>query len=209
MNKQGCLCVGECLERYAAVRHSLDTFDIINCEHKDWFWRMIGHTAVVYRDASTGMLFVYESTSLNKWSGISGVQLTPMRVWLRYYPGKVFLAPVKFEEDSATHYFVRQVKAQEHIEKFRDVPYPDRRNPRHLQYLINLVIDLPFGICENKDRHDIMACTPLVADFFEDGGLYVGDEPPSESQPDDTRPGGKFEKMLAEGVSLGKEIELK
>ena len=196
--------------RYAAVRHSLNTYDVINCEHKNWFWRMIGHTAVVYCDALTGQLSVYESTSLNKWSGISGVQLTPMRVWLLHYPGKVFVRRVGLDINhrGSARYWLG-VNAEEHIEKYRGVPYPDRKDPKQLQYLANLVIDLPFDMFENEDRHDIIACTPLVVDFWQDGGLYVGDEPPSEAQPDDTREGGRFENQLAEGVSLGKEIRLK
>ena len=207
---QGCLPVDECLCRYTAIRHSLNTFDIINCEHKDWFWRMIGHTAVVYRDASTGMLFVYESTSLNKWSGISGVQLTPMRVWLAHYPGKVFVRRVVIDRMvKGKSSWWENNEAQKHIKKYRGVPYPDLKDPKQLQYLANLVIDLPFGIGENPDRHDIFACTPLVVDFWQDAQLYVGEWPPSEWQPDDTRPGGKFEERLAEGVSLGKEIRLK
>ena len=210
MNKQGCLCVGECLVRYAAVRHSLNTFDIINCEHKDWFWRLIGHTAVVYRDPVMGQLSVYESTSLNKWSGISGVQLTPMRVWLQYYPGKVFVRRVRFAHGEG--YFSSTylgISARGHIEKFRGVPYPDMKDKKQRQFLINSAIDLPFGIGLNPDRHDIMQCAQLVVDFWEAPQLYIGEEPPSEYQPDDTRPGGKFENRLAEGVSLGKEIRLK
>ena len=206
MNKQGSFCLEECLCRYAAVRHSLNTYDIINCEHKDWFWRMIGHTVAVYRDACTGMLFVYESTSLNKWTGISGVQLTPMRVWLRHYPGKVFVRRMRIVRGYS---YWHEMKAAAHIEKFRGVPYPDMKDPKQLQYLANMVIDLPFGMFENEDRHDIIACTPLVVDFWQDAELYVGDEPPSEAQPDDTREGGRFENQLAEGVSLGKEIRLK
>ena len=127
MNRQGCLPAGECLERYTALRHSLNTFDIINCEHRVWYLRMIGHTAVVYRDANTGMLFVYESTSLNKWRGISGVQLTQMRVWLLKYPGKAFVRrkvftsdePNQPELDCLMHDHVCQLAAQKHIKKYR------------------------------------------------------------------------------------------
>ncbi len=214
------MSVDECLCRYTAIRHSLNTFDVINCEHKVWYWRMVGHTAVVYRDANTGQLSVYESTSLNKWSGISGVQLTPMRVWLRHYPGKVFVRRMVYNKRNkgSLDYPAMQKRillrekqplSATHIEKYRGVPYPDLKDPKQLQFLLNTVIDLPFGIGLNPDRHDIFVCTPLVVDFWEDAGLYAGGWPPSEFEPDDTRPGGHFEKRLAEGVSLGKEIRLK
>jgi len=208
VNRQGNLKINECLDRYAAVRHSLNTFDIINCEHKDWFWRMIGHTATVYRDPLTGMLFVYESTTLNKWSGVSGVQLTPMRLWLRHYPGKVKVRHAVFEKGWLGR-GERQNNARAHIEFFRGVPYPDLSDPKQLKFLLNAAIDLPLGIGENPDRHDIMFCTQLVVDFWQGAEMYVGAEPPSEFEPDDMREGGWFEKNLAEGVSLGKEIDLK
>lgn len=209
MNKQGTLSKSECCGRYAAIRNGLDTFDIINTEHKDWFWRFIGHTAMIYKDMLTGQVSVYESTTLNKFTGISGVQLTPMRLWLEHYPGKVFVRQVVFTDDYDSGAVICRRMAEQHINRFRGVPYPDLNDPKQKQFVIDSAIDLPFGIGQNPDRHDIMFCTHLVADAWQDRGFYVGTEPPSEWQPDDTRPGGRFEKQLAEGVSLGKERRLK
>ncbi len=219
MNKQGTVSRAESAGRYAAVRNSINTFDIINCEHKDLFWRLIGHTATVYVDPLTGMVFVYESTSLNKWSGISGVQLTPMRIWLDRYPGKAKLRKAYHNGEPLIHgiavkwgerneYFVQPQTAHQHIKKYRGVPYPDMSDPRQAKFLINSAIDLPLGIGLNPDRHDIMFCTQLVVDYWQYASLYIGDEPPSEFEPDDMRPGGKFEKQLADGITLGKEIDL-
>ncbi len=209
MNKQGTLPKNECCGRYAAVRSSLGTFDIINTEHKDWFWRFIGHTAMVYRDFLTGQVSVYESTTLNKFNGVSGVQLTPMRPWLAYYPGKVFVRRMIFEKDYDISRINYRSSIEQHIQKYRGTPYPDLNDPKQKQFVIDSAIDLPFGIGKNPDRHDIFFCTQLVADAWQERGLYIGEEPPSEWQPDDMRPGGKFEKQLAPGVSLGKEIRIK
>ncbi len=208
MNKQGTLDCRQCRQRYAILRSVLETFDIINCEHKDWWWRLIGHTAMVYRDNATGQIFVYESTSLNKFTGISGVQLTPMRIWLKYYPGKVFVRRVLFEEPKYFR-FTAHIKLQGHIEKYRGTPYPDMNDPEQRQFVINAALDLPAGIGLNPDRHDIMFCTQLVVDAWQEAGLYKGDWPPSEWQPDDMRQGGRFERRLVKGVSLGKELRLK
>ncbi len=219
MNRQGTLSKSECCGRYAAVRSSLGTFDIINTEHKDWFWRFIGHTAMVYRDFLTGLISVYESTTRNKFNGLSGVQLTPMRLWLAHYPGKVLVRGFYCNKRNKGYFDYPELQkrlllkekptVEQHIQKFRDTPYPDLKDPKQRQFVIDAAIDLPFGIGQNPDRHDIMFCTQLVVDAYQDCGLYTGEEPPSEWQPDDMRPGGEFEKQLAEGVSLGKEIRIK
>lgn len=209
MNRQGTLSKKECCGRYAAVRDSLDTFDIINTEHKNWVMRMIGHTAMVYRDLLTGQVNVYESTTLNKFSGISGVQLTPMRLWILHYPGKVFVRRVVFSNDYDSGAIDCRRTIEQHINRFRGVPYPDLDDPKQKQFVIDAAIDLPFGIGKNPDRHDIMFCTHLTVDAWQDRGFYTGKLPPSEWQPDDTRPGHGFERQLAEGVSLAKEVRIK
>ncbi len=212
MNKQGTIPIGQAEKRYTAIHSSLNTFDVINCEHKDWFWRLIGHTAMVYRDVDTGQIMVYESTSLNKFSGISGVQLAPMRIWIRYYPGKVFVRRMMYK-GKPLPYITDDYKfhptLSDHIREHRGVPYPDLSDPKQALFLAYSAIDLPFGIGQNPDRHDIIFCTQLVVDAFQTCGLYTGDEVPAEFEPDDTRPGGKFEDMLTEGMELGNEIRIK
>jgi len=220
MNRQGTLSKSDCLARYTAVRPTLDSFDVINTEHKDWFWRMVGHTAMVYKCPATGQLFVYESTSLNKFTGFSGVQLTPMRMWLRQYPGKVFVRRLickrRPEETNRYLYFdgnlpVCDMQLARHIKKYRGVPYPDLSDPVQRDFLLNSAIDLPLGIGQNKNRDDIFFCTHLVAHAYDYCGLF--DHPKeiitSEFQPDDTREGGTFEMILRKGLALDKEIQLK
>jgi hypothetical protein len=212
MNKQGVVSRRIMDSRYSAIRCLLKTYDVINCEHKDLFWRIIGHTAMIYNDIATGQLFVYESTSLNKFTGIKGVQLTPLRLWLRYYPGKVkvrrmmFAEELRHEEEKIR--FLSQLKIREHIKRFRGVPYPDLSDPVQRDFLLNSAIDLPFGLAENQDRHNIFFCTHLVVDAWQDGGLYIGDQVPPEYEPDDMREGGSFEKHLKKGVYLDKELDL-
>ena len=69
---------------YLKARDQLPTFTIINCRQHSWFWRFIGHTAILYKDSFTGQLQVFESTTLNKFTGKSGVQLTPFGTWLSH-----------------------------------------------------------------------------------------------------------------------------
>ena len=74
---------------YLKYRDQMDSFDVLCCESKSWLTRFIGHTAVIYKNEA-GQLMVLESTSLNKFSGIKGVQLTPLGLWLSHYKGKVY-----------------------------------------------------------------------------------------------------------------------
>ncbi len=211
MNKSGTFKKDEVNWRYAAMRPYLNSFDIINCEHKRLFYRLIGHTAVIYKDITTGVVYCYESTTLNKFSGLSGVQLTPMRVWLQYYPGKVFVRRVIVSDEDG--YFEAQVDAQgtieQHIKKYRGTPYPDLSDRRQRNFVINAALDLPFDIGKNPDRDDIMFCTHLVADLWRYRGYYTGWDPPSEYEPDDMRPRGEFEKHFVDGLTLGQEVRLK
>ncbi len=215
MNKQGTFKKVETNWRYAALRSYLNSFDIINTEHYKLFWRLIGHTAVIYKDFTTGVVYIYESTTQNKFSGLSGVQLTPMRVWLNNYPGKVFVRRVIIDDVFSWGNNTAPSSnntIEQHIKKYRGTPYPDLSDRRQRNFVINAALDLPgplkgFGL--NPDRDDIMFCTHLVADLWRWRGYYIGDEPPSEFEPDDTRPGGKFENQLVKGLSLDSEIRIK
>ncbi len=206
MFKKSTYSPAEVSRRYAAIRPHLGSFDIINCEHEEWFWRWIGHTAMVHKSVLTGQVNVYESTSRNKFSGISGVQLTPMRLWLMHYPGRVYVRRVVFAKDYGGG---GGSSLEDHIKKYRGVPYPDLSKKPQRRFLFNAVLDLPFGIGANQDREDIMFCSHLVAHAWRWRNYYEGEWPSSEFQPDDTREGGSFERMLINGISLWKEIRLK
>ena len=85
MNKQK-----KIITPYLEIRDRLSTFTIINCEHHNLLYRLIGHTAVVYECHETGQFMVFESAV-----GV-GVRLTPMGKWLSDYNGKVFVRIPEF-----------------------------------------------------------------------------------------------------------------
>jgi hypothetical protein len=63
---------------------------------------MISHVAKVveYKAFSTEpSLHIYESTSLNKWAGKSGVQINPFQEWLDNYDGSVYVRKWGFVRD--------------------------------------------------------------------------------------------------------------
>ena len=45
-----------------------------------------------------GVLYVFESTTLNEWCGKSGVQINEFEHWLKYYNGEVYWQPVRTED---------------------------------------------------------------------------------------------------------------
>ena len=90
---------------YPDIRDKLSTFTIINCEHKELFFRLIGHTAVVYKCCETGQIMVFESNiTVSQITGKSGVRLTPMGKWLSEYKGKVFVRTLEFDFYGTPYY---------------------------------------------------------------------------------------------------------
>jgi hypothetical protein len=186
---------------YEQIRPQLRSFDIINCR-THWnifkpstiFWDLIGHTAVIFRDENTDVLYVYESTQRkNKW-GKNGVQLHLMSEWIKACPCRVFVrkSHIKFEI-SARERFIQ------HIKTYRGTPYPDLSTRQGRWMLIKSAWDswLFKNASKNKPTEDSMFCTHLVAHLYEycrltSNGKYIA----SEFEPDDTRPGGKFEEWL-------------
>ena len=84
----------------------LNTFDILLCSGTPLLSRIIrrtnrimgytkaeskiSHVAMIYQE-NESLPFVFESTSLNKWSGKDGVQLNPFSKWITNYPGRVWV----------------------------------------------------------------------------------------------------------------------
>ena len=87
------------IHEYEKIRQNLRSYDIIKCRPSNWIMRLfVGHTAMLYRDRKTNVIYVFESTLGNKrWTGKTGVQLIPLGLWLEHYRGKVEL--LKFIPD--------------------------------------------------------------------------------------------------------------
>ena len=113
------------MNNYLKYRDQMDNFDVLCCENKNLLTRFIGHTAVIYKN-DAGQLMVLESTSLNKFSGIKGVQLTPLGLWLQHYNGKVYWRKWiwNFDEINPVKYNVAINAFKHFIKKHRDTSYP-------------------------------------------------------------------------------------
>ena len=153
-------------QNYLALREEMGSFDVLCCEHKKWPYTWIGHTAVIYKN-EVGQLMVLESTSLNKWSGISGVQLNPLGLWLKNYNGKVYWrkwvwgVPVSgYEKTEALHAF------QRFIGIYRGTSYPE--GFKGFKILFKAWWDSPFfkKRSTNPVITTVMFCSHLVAELF-------------------------------------------
>lgn len=198
------------------MRSRLDTFTIINCVHKDLFWKLIGHTAVLYKCPLTEQLLVFESTTLNKYTGKSGVQLIPFGLWLSKYPGKVYARLPRFNDsrgDGKDHKYWRDKKAEEFIRVHLGTSYPDIKSWSGKMKLAFAALDFKlFGVdlFTYKGDDSGIFCTMLVIMLLDFCGIIEDAVDAKEFEPDDTRkPNNKFDELLAEWASYGPEVRLK
>lgn len=196
---------------YREIRDEIDSFAILNCEHKRLFWRLIGHTAKIYKDPLTGSLWVYESTQMS-YSGVSGVQIHPLGEWLAHYPGRVFLRHVKSKCPELDEVFWETAKSRfsQHIQRYRGTSYPklDTRNGRWFLIKAAWDSDVLKNASTNPDIDSVMFCTMLATHVDRFCFLSSGFNP-AEMEPDDTRPGGKYEQFLNPIVEISREIRIK
>ncbi len=181
--------------KYEDIRSSLKSYDVLDCRSRHWFLRFIGHTAMVYKDGATGTYYVLESTNFT-WTGISGVQITPMGLWLRKYPGKVWLLRVMFYEESEMGYIKRSISLKRFIKKHRGSSYPKLSTLRGLFQLFDAWWD---GIFLGRSRagNETPHCTHLTALAFRSAGYMRKRENVAEFVPKDiTKPSGKFRRAL-------------
>jgi hypothetical protein len=197
---------------YLKCRDQLPTFTIINCISKKFPYNWIGHTAILYKCTSTGQLMIFESTSLNKLSGKSGVQMMPFGARLDRYPGKVYARVPKFGDSSDGANVAREIMAADFIREHLGSSYPDLKTMtgRFKLYMAALDFKL-FGKdwFSYKGGDKGIFCTELVMMMLQACGLYDDDSVPSEFKPDDLRGNETdFEDYLINMVYLP-EIRLK
>jgi hypothetical protein len=189
---------------YSEYRKIARTFDLLNFEHKDWLWRMIGHTAMVVADKSRDMLHCWESTSRGM-GGQSGVQINPLRARLEQYGGRVNVRQIIYPRICP---MLPHMALNEVIKRERGKPYPNLKSTAGRIYLANAEIDCGGKLTENIENPAWRFCTDLFVATYRDCGLTIPGINSAEYEPDDMRPGGKFERCLAAGVQLGKEFEI-
>ena len=210
----------EKITKYEDIRKDLQTFDVINCLYgtewynpMHWVMRAIGHTAMVYVCEETGQIFVYESTQTSRGDGKTGVQLRPMGEWVDSYPGQIRIRKTIIEDPELRA--VAELKASDHIKKYRGTPYPPLNKLRWLWFMANAAIDVRWGLIkkafENKATEAFIYCTMLFGHWFKYCGLIFDVLNEAELEPDDTRPGSDslVTVYFVKGVSLGPEIQIK
>lgn len=174
----------ETIVKYSDIAPSLQTGDILTCEQHDWFWRLIGHTATIYRDSLTNMLSCFESTSISRVSGIKGVQLNPLGLWLDKYPGKV-----RVRQCQKLAGFEPKGKPEDFIQKYRGSSYPNTKTRAGRWKLILAAIDVEiFGhnIAAYHGKDKGIFCTELVVMFLRHLGIMQEKGLPAwEYEPDD------------------------
>ena len=193
---------------YLEIRDRITTFTIINCEHRNILWRMIGHTAVVYKCQDTGQLMVLESVR-----GI-GVRLMPMGKWVAEYDGSLFIRiPKYYAHMSLGPNGIQSAKdkAPEFIMNHLGSSYPNLKTRTGRMKLYLAALDLKMFGRDWLRYEGIDAgifCTMLVVMFFQFCGLMEDTAYANEFEPDDTRDGAKIN-LYARTVIWDAEIQIK
>ena len=197
---------------YRKARSQLCTLTAINCIPDGLFWSRIGHTAFIYVDSLTGQVMLVESTTLNKNTGLSGVQMMPFGQWLARYPGKVYARVPKFGDSSEGANAAREMMVAEFIKEHLGTSYPDLKTWSGRLKLAFSALD--FKLCgidmiTYKGDDDGIFCTMLFIMVLQYCDLYQKDLPAREHEPDDIRGNAeKFERRLQDMMYLP-EIRLK
>jgi hypothetical protein len=192
------------MNKYALERPHLKTFDILCCEPDSWFWKAIGHTAMVVRDEDKDMLWVWQSTTM--YAGNPGTSLTQLSTWLKQYPGKVYVRNLSMRDNVR---YCASVRLDEYIRLNRGKPYPNLQKTSGLWYMTKTVLHIGKP---NVPVAGALQCTGRIIDTLQYCGLIVPEANPSAFEPDEVRENAflhdKIVSWFVNGVSIGKEIEL-
>ncbi len=197
---------------YLKYRDQMGNFDVLCCEHRNWLFKFIGHTAVIYKNAA-GQLMVFESTSLNKFSGIKGVQLTPLGLWLLHYKGKVYWR--KWVWADSVRVIDRRYASFNFagfIKKYRGTSYPSGRKGAWLLFKAWWDSPLLKKFSRNPVTTAVIFCSHLVGMLFEAVGFIFLQPilPASELIPEDFREGKFIDAITLKNMGhLAEEILIK
>jgi hypothetical protein len=158
---------------------------------------------------------IFESTTLNKFSMQSGVQLHAFGGWLNRCPGKVFARIPTFynHADGIDHNFRRRRLAEEFIRMYLGSSYPDLKTLAGKLKLVFSALDFKiFGvdIFEYKGNDDGIFCTMLVIKMLQYCEIFYDQMNPAEFKPDDLRGNNQaFEGNVCLFTDYADEIRLK
>lgn len=88
------LCAGE-----SSMSRKIQTFQRLTGAPKEA--ARISHVAGIYKIPSTNALRVQESTTLNKFNGVKGVQMSLLPQWLRAYDGELWVKQFCFQRNKS------------------------------------------------------------------------------------------------------------
>ena len=175
---------------------------IVNCSHRNWFWRLIGHTALLYKHG--GFWKITESTAQRKPKGVGTINAFKWN-----YKGRIYLRQVMLDgfdiEDvcELTHDITKEYDKH---------PYPSKWDG--FKKLICASLDINIGgtdIAQHRGEDKGIFCTQWVVMIGQLSGwvkwIYDCREVKSkEFEPDDMR-NGKIEQFM--NCQLGPEFEVK
>ncbi len=197
---------------YLQKRHTLESGDLLVCEHKDWLWRYVGHTAGIYKNGA-GQLMVLEST-FKGMTELNGVQLHPMGDWLAAYPGKVHVRRLLKDGRrlGAKDMGYLNAALEAFIAIYRGSSYPDIKtfDGRLKLYLARLDIGFNKDWLKYGGDDNGIFCTMLWAMFYVLNHIMRQLCSPQEYEPRDTEMSGGFDRAMAgAGWSLENMDQLK
>ncbi len=170
------------MNNYLKYRDQMGNFDVLCCESRNWFLKFIGHTAVIYKN-DAGQLMVLESTSLNKFSGIKGVQLTPLGLWLLHYKGKVYWRKWVWDDPCMTC----TTEFKQFIKQYRGTSYPSGRKGVWLLFKAWWDSVIFKNLSKNPAIDTVIFCSHLVGMLFKAVKFINATYSASELIPEDFR----------------------
>ena len=192
------------MNNYLKYRDQMDCFDVLCCEHNNWIYKFIGHTAVIFKN-NAGQLMVFESTSLNKFSGIKGVQLTPLGLWLQHYNGKVWWRKWVWDKSVLLGGRIYPTESdirydfQQFIKKYRGTSYPSGHEGAWLLFKAWWDSAIFKNLSRNSATDTVIFCSHLVGKLFKTVGFFEIEKsvmPQSELIPGDFREGKYIDGIL-------------
>lgn len=158
---------------YEDARKQVNTFDILLCNPDNWFWKAIGHTAMVVRDYEKDIVYVWESTTQG-CTGKSGTQLVLFSDWWNFRKPEVWLRKWNNLRGGRFPFMVRLLDI--YIQRFRGVPYPDLKSVDGLWYMIKSSlwpdkirpdkVDLVRRHCTDRVCNTLLHCDILDTDLI-------------------------------------------
>ena len=196
------------LKTYELYRPQYNSGDVLICDGEGAISSFISfvsgrpgsHVATLIRDAMD-VVYVLESTTLNKYSRKKGVQLNLFSDWIQHYRGKVWWRSLEMKRTIETKTTLRLF-----VKKYRGRPYE-----RNYLELAASVID--FGgwlswLARNKENDKTIFCSELVALLFKVWEILPLNIISNEIIPVDFRARAAVETALV-SATLGKEIRIR